>query len=290
MFAPALDDGTTLDRPWETISEPVLDESVPRPDESVPSGPKYRRRVHLAPSTARVLPSVPTWLDWFAHRFAPGEATLLFGPARTVDRLLEIFYAASAAVGGRLSLIEGANRFPAYQIAERGRAFGLAPEAVLRRIRLARAFTAYQLVALVDGWAREVHRTRPTWLVAHELPALFYDGECPEEERGPLLEHVAETLTHVAETSARPLLLTCAGGFGGFPGLRERGPRFFDLVRVTSLPHRLVLDAYRDGARLSLVARAPGQLGLETFVDPSPEEVIAWDGPSPRTARRSRSG
>jgi hypothetical protein len=158
-------------------------------------------------------------------------------------------------------------------------------------VRLARAFTVYQLVAIVDGWAREIRRSRPTWLVAHELPALFYAAECPEEERAPLLTHVAATLKSVAESTRRPLLLTCAGGFGRFPGLRDQGPRCFDLVRVTERPYRLVLDGYRDGARLSLVSRAPGQMGLEAFDPvPGPEEVIAWDARSRRTARRSRSG
>lgn len=258
-----------------------------------PPAPRDVPRLHrrLVDGTGATLPATPAWLGWFAQRLSPGEATLLFGAARPVEQLLECFYAASAAAGGRLSLIEGANRFPAYRIAERGRAFGVAPAEVLRRVRLARAFTVYQLVAIVDGWAREIRRSRPTWLVAHELPALFYDAECPEEERGPLLGHVAATLRTVAETARRPLLLTCAGGFDRFPGLRERGPRCFDLIRVSARPYRLVLDGYRDGARLALVSRAPGQLGLEAFeATRGPEEVIAWDARSRPTGRRSRSG
>lgn len=267
---------------------PAGPEEVP----AAPSAPRPSRRLRsrLPRAAGALLPASPAWLGWFARRLAPGEATLLFGPAAPVDHLLEVLYAASAAAGRRLSLIEGANRFPAYSIAERGRAFGVEPAQVLHRIRLARAFTAYQLVALVDGWAREVRRSRPNWLIAHELPQLFYDEDIPEEERAPLLEHVAGTLQQVAEATDRPLLLTCAGGFGRFPGLRERGPRCFDLIRVGGTSRRLVLDGYRDGARLSLVHRAPGQLGLETFGPRGREEVMAWDGPSRPTGRRSRSG
>ena len=271
--------GTPIPGP---VEEPLFSPPASR------SRPRLRSR--LPTGKGAVLPGTPAWLGWFARRLSPGEATLLFGPAGPVDRLLEILYAASAAAGSRLSLIEGANRFPAYAIAERGRAFGVDPRDVLHRIRLARAFTAYQLVALVDGWAREVRRARPTWLVAHELPQLFYDDDLPEEERGPLLAHVAATLQRVAESTGRPLLLTSAGGFGRFPGLREHGPRCFDLIRVSGSPQRLVLDGYRDGGRLSLVRRAPGQLGLESFGPMGPEEVMAWDGRSRRTGRRSRSG
>jgi len=286
MFDPFLEE--------ETAALPFpLPLPLPGPEpETTPPRPPAARRVRPADAGAGpALPTTPAWLGWFARRLSPGEATLLFGPAEPVERLLELFYAGSAAAGGRLSLIEGANRFPAYRIAERGRAFGIAPETVLKRVRLARAFTAYQLVALVDGWAREIRRTRPTWLVGHELPALFYDDDLPEAEREPLLAHVAATLRTVAETSRRPLLLTGAGGFGRFPGLRAHGPRCFDLWRVAAAPHRLVVDGYRDGGRLTLVTRRPGQLGLEAFDAPGArEEVIAWDARCRPTGRRSRSG
>ncbi|HYK94032.1 MAG TPA: hypothetical protein VEY07_08355 [Thermoplasmata archaeon] len=275
-FLPAL--------PFPEATEPVPDAPPFTPQ------PSRRLRSRLPRPTGAVLPESPAWLGWIARRLSPGEATLLFGPAGPVDHLLEILYAASAAAGSRLSLIEGANRFPAYAIAERGRSFGVDPAQVLHRIRLARAFTAYQLVALVDGWAREARRSRPSWLVAHELPQLFYDEDIPEEERTPLLTHVAETLQVVAERTGRPLLLTCAGGFGRFPGLREHGPRCFDLVRVSGTPHRLVLDGYRDGGRLHLVHRAPGQRGLEEFGPGGREEVMAWDARFRPTGRRSRSG
>jgi hypothetical protein len=286
-YEPALDGGTETLRFPSPVPFSPFDEAVD-PPLSLPG--RRTRGTRTRPPLASILPTSPAWLGWFARRFSPGEATLLFGPSRPVDHLLEMFYAGSAAAGRRLSLIEGANRFPAYRIAERGRAFGVDPAEVLRRIRLARAFTVYQLVALVDGWAREVRRSRPHWLIAHELPALFYASECPEEERTPLLEHVAETLHDVAESTGRPLLLTSDGGFGHFPGLRERGPRFFDLLRVTARPHRLQLDAYRDGARLALVHRSPGQTGLEAFDPAGPEEVMAWDARYRPTGRRWRNG
>ncbi len=284
MAAPLVEEEPTLglELNWTEPEAP----SLPLPAAPARPRPPARRRL----VDADVLPSAPPWLGWFARRLAPGEATLLFGPAGPVDRLLEILYAASAAAGHKLSLIEGANRFPAYAIAERGRAFGAEPAEVLHRIRLARAFTAYQLVALVDGWVREVRRSRPSWLVAHELPALFYDPDIPEEEREPLLAHVAATLQTVAETTGRPLLMTCAGGFARFPGLREHGPRCFDLIRVGGAPRRLVLAGYRDGGRLVLVRRGPLQLGLEAFGLAGGEEVMAWDARFRPTGRRSRSG
>jgi len=225
-----------------------------------------------------------------ARRFAPGEATLWIGPTRATESLLEILYAGCVAAGGRISLLEGANRFHPYRIGERARSFGLDPGEALDRIRLARAFTAYQMVALVDGWAREVRRSRPTFLIAHEIPSLFFESEFPPEERAPLLAHVARTLAGLARSTRLPMLITSATGFEGFPGLREAGPTLFDLVRLTLEPGGLALEAYREATRLALVHRPDGQRGLEEFVGAIAGEVTAWDGRYRRTDRRSRSG
>ena len=225
-----------------------------------------------------------------ARRFAPGEATLWAGPARATESLLEILYAGCVAAGGRISLLEGANRFHPYRIGERARSFGMDPGEALDRIRLARAFTAYQMIALVDGWAREVRRTRPTFLIAHEIPSLFFESEFPEEERGPLLAHAARTLADLARSTRLPMLITSATGLDGFPGLRDSGPRLFDFVRLTLEPGGLALEAYREATRLALVHRPDGQRGLEEFVGAIAGEVTAWDGPYRRTGRRSRSG
>ena len=247
-------------------------------------------RPRSLPSPGPLFPDAPALFPWMARRFAPGEATLWIGPARATESLLEILYAGCAAAGGRISLLEGANRFHPYRIGERARSFGLDPGEALDRIRLARAFTAYQMIALVDGWAREVRRTRPTFLVAHEVPALFFESEFPEEERTPLLTHAARTLAALARSTRLPMLITSASGFEGFPGLRDAGPTLFDLVRLTPEPGGLALEAYREATRLALVHRPDGQRGLEEFVGAIAGEVTAWDGQYRRTGRRSRSG
>ena len=146
------------------------------------------------------------------------------------------------------------------------------------------------MVALVDGWAREIRRSRPTFLVAHEIPSLFFESEFPLEERAPLLAHTARTLAQIARSTRLPMLVTSATGLEGFPGLGDAGPTLFDLVRLTLEPGGLALEAYREATRIALVHRPDGQRGLEEFVGAIAGEVTAWDGPYRRTDRRSRNG
>lgn len=252
------------------------------------SRPKVRRTT--AAPIVPVLPEGGTGLfDWFGRRFAPSEATLLVGPPRSVEPLLETLYAGCVRAGGRISLLEGSNRFHPFRVGEKARALGIDPGEALERIRIARAFTGYQMAALVDGWSREIRRSRPTLLVAHDVPAMFFESEFPEGERAPLLKHVAETLAETVRQSRLPLLLTIPGGLAGFPGLKESGPRLFDLVRATPIPGGLALLGFQDAARLTLVARPDGQRGLEEY-DGSEKEVTRWDAPYRRTGRPSRSG
>jgi len=263
--------------------------SVPRPSaRSVrPRLAPHARRVRSVP----LLPSEPALFPWLARRFAPGEATVWTGPPTAIEPILELLYAGSARVGGRISLLEGANRFHPYRIGELGRALGVDATETLHRIRLARAFTAYQMVALVDGWARDARRHPPTLLVGHDLPTLFADPEIPDDERHALLGHVARTLATLVREVPSPLLLTLSpDGFGRFRALADEGPLWSDLVTFARGPESVRLRALRDGARVALVPRPPGQTGIEQFGGEFAEEVMTWDVPPRPTARRSRNG
>ncbi len=260
---------------------------------TAPAGPvppvpvRIRRRL----PARQVLPDTPALFGWLGKRFAPGEAAVWTGASSAIDRLLELLYAGSALAKGRISLLEGANRFNPYRIAEQGQAFGLEPDPVLEGIHLARAFTAYQLVALVDGWSAEARRRRPTLLIGHELPALFDNPEeLPPEEREPLLRYVSEQLAELVEGTGLPLLLTVSGGLAAFPGLAESGPRFSDLVRLIPRPAGVELGSAREGRRLLMVHRAPGQRGLEEFAPPdATQEVNPWGAPLPPIGRHLRN-
>lgn len=282
--------------PEEFLAEEVFPAPVPPAEESPVRPLRLPSRVRLAPRARRSratagLPSSPALFPWLARRFAPGQVTLWTGGRAAVDPVLELLYAGNALGGGRISLLEGANRFNPYRLGEVGRGLGVDAAEVLRRIRLARSFTGYQMVALVDAWSADARRHPPTLLVGHDLPAAFSIDEIPEEERAVLLRHVAGTLRTLAESLRVPLLLTLdPSGPASFPGLGDAGPPWCDLVTFTRGPGALRLRALRDDDRLALVERAPGQRGIEEFGGGAAGEVIAWGAPSRRTVRRSRSG
>jgi hypothetical protein len=282
--------------PDNLLGEETFPVPSPPPEETRVRPPRLPARFRLAPRSHRArtsvgLPSSPPLFPWLARRFAPGQLTLWTGARAALDPVLELLYAGNALGRGRISLLEGSNRFNPYRLGEVGRGLGVDAAEVLRRIRLARSFTAYQMVALVDAWSAEARRHPPTLLVGHDLPAAFSIDDIPEDERAALLHHVAGALRELAESLRVPLLLTLdPSGAATFPGLDDAGPPWCDLVTFSRGPGALRLRALRDDARLALVARPPGQHGIEEFGGGAAGEVIAWDAPSRRTARPSRSG
>lgn len=249
-----------------------------------------RSRARPSPTARPILPAEPAIFPWLARHFTPGEATIWWGPSSAVEPLLAMLYVGNALANGTVSLIEGANRFHPYRIGELGRSMGVAPEAVLSRVRIARAFTAHQLVALVDAWSQETRRHRPTLLVAHELPALFETEEVTPEERHALLTHVARTLGLFLSPVGSPLLLVLDGGFERFPGLIDEGPPFADILALDRRPSGFRLRSHRDATRVDLVRRPDGQRGMEEFLPTEVPEVIPWAARSLPTGRRWTSG
>jgi hypothetical protein len=275
----------------EPFAVPAPPAGAPAPSRSLPR-PRPRFRPRPGPARSRaVLPSAPALFPWLARGLSPGEVTLWCGPRLAVDPLLEALYAGSALARGQVSLLEGGNRFHPYRVGELGRSLGVDAGETLRRLRLARAFTAHQMVALVDGWAREVRRHRPTLLVGHDLPTLFWDGETPDDERDALLRRIARTLAAFLREVRLPLVLTLGPeGLASFPGLDGAGPRWADYVTFVRGPATFRLRSMRTDARLTLVARSPGQLGMEAFGGGSSAgEVTAWGARPRRTVRRSRN-
>jgi hypothetical protein len=96
-------------------------------------------------------------------------------------------------------LLDGANRFNPYVVSSFARNALIPPEKLLRRIRIARAFTCYQMATLMGerlvsllhaktvGAIHESPLQRP-WVILLGPLTTFFDEDVPEREVRPLFE------------------------------------------------------------------------------------------------------
>jgi hypothetical protein len=128
---------------------------------------------------------------------SPGEIVLLHTPPR--DAMLSLV--ARMALSGPLLALDAGNQFDAFKVARLIREQTSQVDCVLSRVRVARAFTCYQVVALFEGLP-----TTPMPHVVFDLPATFYDESVSLSESRRLLQIV---LAHVERLRrAAPMVIS----------------------------------------------------------------------------------
>ena len=115
------------------------------------------------------------------HTPTPGEIWLLHTPPR--EAMLALV--ARMAVAGPLLALDAANEFDAYHVARLIRKQTRKLDQTLGRVRVARAFTCYQVLALFQQLP-----VSPVPHVVFDLPATFYDESVPLGESRRLLQVV----------------------------------------------------------------------------------------------------
>jgi hypothetical protein len=275
---------------WDPSSALIPRAGIPRP-----LGPEFRPgQLGGSRPEDRIFPEAPAIYPWLEAAFRPGYATALVGPRALVPRFLPFLMASVVATGHEISLREGANRFSPYAVAAMGRHLGLPAPDALQRIRLARAFTAYQMVSLVEGWIDTLAAADPVpgLLIVSDPGALFEAPEVSPEERVALLRHIAVLLKRLAKAADRPLLVTHEGTSLDLPGWPEAGPALHETLRLSPGPKgSTFLLAERRAASVELVASPTLQHRLEEYSDPSEGasagwEGASWGGPYPHTVMR----
>jgi len=112
--------------------------------------------------------------------------------------------AATIMAEGTVLWIEAANQFDLYAFAEAAKRWGDPPETLLKRLRIARAFTIYQLGALAtDGLERALRQYPDAVTVVSEPLALAWDAEVPMAEARRVLRRLVAGLQRVRQQGHR---------------------------------------------------------------------------------------
>ena len=116
-------------------------------------------------------------------------------------------YLAGWMAGGGMDVIvlDGANAFDPYRVSSFARKAVIPPERLLRRIRIARAFTCYQmatlitekLVSLLPPSPFRQHPRRPCVILLGPVTT-FLDEDVPDREVGPLFERSLKKMEMMA--------------------------------------------------------------------------------------------
>lgn len=102
-------------------------------------------------------------------------------------------------LGSRVVYIDGGNTFDPYAVSAIAQEYGLDPKSVLEKILISRAFTAYQLTALVFEKLKEaLKKYRSKLVVISDIAGLFLDRDVPKREGRDIFLKMIQYLSEVA--------------------------------------------------------------------------------------------
>jgi len=123
-----------------------------------------------------------------------------------------------AGKGIDVIILDGANRFDPYMASSFARRVLISPERLLKRIRIARAFTCYQMATLMGerlGSFLKEEEEKP-WVILLGPISTFLDEDVPEREVRPLFERSLKKIEEMALREV-PFLLFQSNGFSENP-------------------------------------------------------------------------
>lgn len=163
------------------------------------------------------------------------ELLVVFGMHSGAAQMLDL--TARLSLDGPLYLLDCGNRSNMYRVAKTLRTLTNDPVAVLKKIRLSRAFTCYQVVALLEKLAHSGEAAGVPVLVL-DLLATFMDESVKADESRMLFDIAMQRLQQLSRTapvvvSAKPLLSISSPRLGLLEQLKSQA---FEVWEEGSLP------------------------------------------------------
>ena len=125
--------------------------------------------------------------------------TVFCGSGRSIEPVAQVM--AELALRGPLTVLDGGNRFPAFHLIRLISSRIPDPSSILQHTFVRRAFTCYQMLALLEGTP-----ALPQPYILLDLLATFYDEQISVQEVHRLLDGCLRQVERLCQTS--PVLVT----------------------------------------------------------------------------------
>jgi len=205
--------------------------------------------------------------------FMPSCITVVEGSSSLVPDVLFRLCVSSAVSGRDAMFVDGWNSFNPYALSKTAKSFREEPRKVLSRIHVARAFTEYQMDAMIHGLQDAVEQWNPAVLAISYLPTLFSGSDGRK-----LLEPLVEHLKLLTESSG---IITAITSFGGsWDGDRLLASRADRVIRIEQ-PSKKLIRIIDDGYFFEYMPVPPGQM---RFTDFEESESTGGDLPGQNSA------
>jgi hypothetical protein len=146
--------------------------------------------------------------------FAMGDFAVLYG-SKSVQSLVSLLCVRAqlspqlGGLGSNVVFVDGGNTFSLDQVTRLARLHQLDPKKTLERIYLSRAFTAYQITALILEKLKEtVKRYDAKLVIISDIAGLFLDKDVPEYEARRVYSQVIAYLSNFAKENNIALITT----------------------------------------------------------------------------------
>ena len=146
--------------------------------------------------------------------FALGDFAVLHGSSSVVSLASLLCVRAQLPVqlgglGSNVVFVDGGNTFQLYHVARLARLHGLDPKQTLERVYISRAFTAYQMTALVLEKLREtIRRYDAKLVVISDIAGFFLDKDIAETEARRVYSQLIAYLSNFAKENQIMLVAT----------------------------------------------------------------------------------
>ncbi|MBN1281218.1 MAG: hypothetical protein JXA00_06180 [Candidatus Thermoplasmatota archaeon] len=209
-------------------------------------------------------------LDRLLKGFKAGEVTLVDGTSSLIAELPnQLCVMTYHTFHSETIYIDGGMRANPYTIARYARLLELDQRDVLENVVISRAFTVYQLSALIQEHLEPlIQRRTPRTLIIGMLPALYHDPDVRPQEAHTIL---AQDLAKLQELTTRYTLVTVLTNQDSMPLAPARGlgkilyDSVTDIVRMKQFEHSTTLELVNQEKTATILHGTAGQQRLEAF-------------------------